>query len=637
MRGRHNERRDPEIDLGCEAPLTAGDDNPARYTRRGVSLRWLFGAMVTAVTSVALMGGALIAALDGRYAIEAQAAFPAAASSIAHARRADKGDLVREDAKSDEETIKRTVEVNTKVRQDAKDVIRQRSFAIVSARLVLDKSAIEDVPAFNPHALARREAPTADGATDAIYDMAVDGEITVTVEDFPTSENLPFADGVAVAEPDIERQVAQSMAPGAPAAVPVAIEGPLGPRTPRPKNVKLLPDSGNVSVFAKNTGGATDAAADTDFVERVQKGDTLSEFLRGSGVVADDIDAIENTLVRAGIKALSAGQTLRIAFRLDDTEESGAVRRPGRLSVYEGGKHRATVAMTDEGRFVIGKSPGPLPEVSEAPPARPKGRRPRLYESLFQTLVDNELPQPVRDVVLSTFSLAADLNATVRPGDRLTVLYSDDPDEGVNASEILYVGLTAAGVRHRFYRFKTPDGKVDYYDPEGRTGDKFLLRKPMARGVLRSGFGMRIHPIRKVRRMHEGVDYAAPRGTTIYAAGDGVVTEAGWNGGYGRWVAIRHRNGYETGYAHMSRIAKGISPGTRVEQGQVIGAVGSTGLSTGPHIHYEVRVNGRPVDPLTIRLRRGRELSGQALAAFQTERDKIDDLVRGETVEVASR
>jgi murein DD-endopeptidase MepM/ murein hydrolase activator NlpD len=371
-------------------------------------------------------------------------------------------------------------------------------------------------------------------------------------------------------------------------------------------------------------------------VELVQPGDTLTKILRGSGIAADDIEAISAVLQTRDAASLEAGQILRMTFQLDEAEEM-ARRRPSRLSLYDEGSHLATVAMTDEGDFVSGEAPpGPAPVVEDEVAPTSSGRLPTVYKSLYQTLLDHELPEAVRDVVLSTFSWDTDFNARVRPGDRVTVLHSaDETDDG--AAEILFTSLTAAGVERRFYRFKTPDGEVDYYDEEGRTGDKFLLRKPMARGVFRSGFGMRTHPILRRRRMHNGVDYAAPRGTPIYAAGDGVVRQAGWKAGYGRWVSIRHNNGYETGYAHQSRIAGGIKPGVRVKQGQVIGYVGSTGFSTGPHLHYEVRVNGRPVNPLKIRLRRGRELSGQELASFRRERERIDALIAEHATEVAMR
>ena len=193
---------------------------------------------------------------------------------------------------------------------------------------------------------------------------------------------------------------------------------------------------------------------------------------------------------------------------------------------------------------------------------------------------------------------------------------------------MLYASLTLGGVTKRFYRFRTADdGIVDYYDEEGKSAKKFLMRKPMTVGVLRSGFGWRVHPILGYRRLHTGVDYAAPRGTPILAAGNGVVEKVGRTSGYGNFTLVRHTNGYETGYGHQSAFAKGIVPGARVRQGQIIGYVGSTGLSTGPHLHFEIRVNGTPVDPLRIRLPRGRVLEGDLLAGFEKERERIDTLL----------
>ncbi|WP_205470566.1 M23 family metallopeptidase [Breoghania sp. L-A4] len=153
------------------------------------------------------------------------------------------------------------------------------------------------------------------------------------------------------------------------------------------------------------------------------------------------------------------------------------------------------------------------------------------------------------------------------------------------------------------------------------------MRKPLSGGRFSSGYGMRRHPVVGSMTKHTGVDWAAPRGTPIMASGNGVVEDAKWNAGYGRWVKIRHANGYETAYGHMSGFARGIKGGVRVRQGQIIGYVGSTGRSTGPHVHYEVLVNERFVDPMRIRLPRGRVLDGKLLAAFERERDRIDELL----------
>ncbi len=629
MRSWDHHRKPSAVELGEDAPLAVGDDDPSRYTRRGVSVRWLFGAVTTAVTSLALMGGALVAALDGRYLIRAEAAV--APVTLERSLKAAKGDRIT--PVYPEVSSRRTIEVSTVVRQGEEDHIAKRPYALINASLVLDAEKIGDVPAFNARAIAVREPPSDVGATDAIYDKSVDGEITVSVSTFPLDGAASFDDDLLLDEDQIARQLREDQVFDG--AIPSAdTEGFVDDTAGVPGNVSIVPE--NVSELVKSADADTVGNSASELIEVVQPGDTLRKIMRGSGILEDDIEAIDEILSRLGVARLKTGQTLRIAFRLDENLEN-PTRRPSRFSIYENDAHVATVAMTDTGRFVLGEAPpGPAPVIEDVQVASDRGGLPSIYKSLYQTLLDHELPKAVRESLIATFSLDVDFNAQVRPGDKLTVLYSESDDSSAT-SEILFASLTAAGLERRFYRFKSADGSVDFYDEDGRTGDKFLLRKPMERGVFRSGFGMRRHPILRRQRMHTGVDWAAPRGTRIYAAGEGVVEQAGWKAGYGRWVLIRHKNGYETGYAHQSRIADGIRRGMRVKQGQVIGYVGTTGFSTGPHLHYEVHVNGRPVNPLKIRLRRGRELSGETLLAFTAERDRIDRLISQGETSVASR
>ena len=193
---------------------------------------------------------------------------------------------------------------------------------------------------------------------------------------------------------------------------------------------------------------------------------------------------------------------------------------------------------------------------------------------------------------------------------------------------MLFASLTTGGETRRYYRFQSADdGLVDFYDETGKSAKKFLVRKPLADGIMRSGFGNRHHPLLRYTKMHTGVDWAAPMGTPIYASGNGAIDKLGWEGGYGRYIRIRHANGYQTAYGHMSAFARNMAEGKRVRQGQVIGYVGSTGLSTGAHLHYEIMVNGRPVDPMRIRLPRGRVLEGATLASFDTERERLDNMI----------
>ena len=191
--------------------------------------------------------------------------------------------------------------------------------------------------------------------------------------------------------------------------------------------------------------------------------------------------------------------------------------------------------------------------------------------------------------------------------------------ETVKSGDILYAALQLRKDKIALYRFKDKNGNVDYYNEKGYAMKKTLDRKPMSfkQARISSPFGRRFHPILRSYRVHWGVDYAAPKGTLVYAAGDGVIQMAKYNGGYGNFIKIRHNSEYSTAYGHMWKFAKGMRPGVRVKQGQVIGYVGSTGRSTGPHLHYEVLQNGKRVNPLKIKAAAGENLSGKKLASFK--------------------
>ncbi|MDE1972368.1 MAG: M23 family metallopeptidase, partial [Hyphomicrobiales bacterium] len=225
------------------------------------------------------------------------------------------------------------------------------------------------------------------------------------------------------------------------------------------------------------------------------------------------------------------------------------------------------------------------------------------------------------------FSYDVDFQRKVQPGDSFDMLYSED-DNADGRNEVRYASLTIGGETKRYYHYQTTDdGQYDYYDETGKSAKKFLVRKPVAIGIMRSGFGERSHPLLHYMKMHTGVDWAAPFGTPIFAAGNGTIEEIGLKGGYGKYVRIRHANGYETAYGHMTAFARGLNVGSRVRQGQVIGFVGSTGLSTGSHVHYEILINDRFVDPMKVKLPRGRVLDGVTLAQFEKSRAQLDSLM----------
>ena len=206
---------------------------------------------------------------------------------------------------------------------------------------------------------------------------------------------------------------------------------------------------------------------------------------------------------------------------------------------------------------------------------------------------------------------------------------TDERGNVIRRGDVLYAALNGKAVNKSFYRFTTPDEKVtDYFQANGESSTKFLMKTPINGARLSSRFGKRRHPISGYTRLHKGTDFAAPTGTPIYAAGNGVVERASRYGGYGHYVRIRHAKGYKTAYAHMSRYGRGVRAGRSVRQGQIIGYVGSTGASTGPHLHYEVYKNGRAVDAMRLKLPTGRKLAmdPDIFAVFEIERDRIDEI-----------
>ena len=229
------------------------------------------------------------------------------------------------------------------------------------------------------------------------------------------------------------------------------------------------------------------------------------------------------------------------------------------------------------------------------------------------------------------FSYDVDFQRDLKAGDRFEVAYEtyvNDEGEVAYDGEVIFGALILSGKRKEIYRFTPASGRKDFFNGKGESVKKALLRTPVDGARISSRFGMRKHPILGYSKMHKGIDFAAATGTPIYAAGDGTVEVAKWNGGYGRYIRIKHGKGYATAYAHMTGFAKGMRRGKRVKQGQVIGYVGTTGRSTGPHLHYEVLKDGRQVNPLSIKLLPGEKLKGRDIANFKAIKEQVNQARR---------
>lgn len=317
-------------------------------------------------------------------------------------------------------------------------------------------------------------------------------------------------------------------------------------------------------------------------------------------------------------------------------EVRGEQAKVVRTSVYDQTQHIVTIALDDHGQYVPAQEPEPNPELltafDDSPPVVVRGNLPNIYDGIYRAAYSYGMSKKLTQQLVKLLASGVDFQSRLNPSDSIDVLFSqpDGDDQPSDESELLYVSSTFGGNVHNFYRFHMQDGSTDYFDENGSSAEQFLLRNPVPNGRFTSGFGLRRHPILGYVKMHTGTDWAAPTGTPIIAAGNGVVEKAGWASGFGKQTILRHANGYETSYNHQNGFAKGIVPGAQVRQGQVIGYLGSTGLSTGPHLHYELIVNGTKVDAMRVRLPVGKVLKGDDLVAFKRERQRIDDLLKQE-------
>ncbi len=245
-----------------------------------------------------------------------------------------------------------------------------------------------------------------------------------------------------------------------------------------------------------------------------------------------------------------------------------------------------------------------------------------ITESLFSDGIKNGVSPDILVKIISLFSFDLDFQRDIRVDTVVSISYEFEEivETGrLEYNDIKYASIIIDGKQLEYFKFITDDGYVDYFNRDGKNVKKSILKTPLDGARISSNFGMRKHPISGFNKMHKGVDFAAPTGTPIYAGGNGIVEYVGRNGGYGKYIRIRHNNGYKTAYAHLSNYKKGISKGVRVNQGEVIGYVGSTGNSTGPHLHYEIIYQNKHINPLKLKLPSGKILEGKELEKFKIE------------------
>lgn len=645
------------IDLGHEPPLSVDGSEAAVIDRRRVSVQWFSGTILTGLCGAALIGGAVFASLDGEMTFakvpeRVEGALRGAFGANDKTASLHKSD--RLPPPSESTAARNVVRVSTVTRVGNRDVMRVRPFVRISGNLSMTTSDLSaKIPPFNAQRMLSDVGTPAPAASDDPNNSDAaepDAEVSFVTKDLAPilpkakvaavvaldeilmrvrdASNWHGSSGVryaALANAAADVSGAQSDRKLAYAAEGTAADPYAGFETRVvPENVTLLPKT-------KEKDQASGGNPSGERVHVVKKGDTVVSILRDQRATPEEAKSVAATLgARGRDGGLKEGQKLRILMA---PAGPGQRLQPYRVIVANDSSVEAVAALSDLGKYVAVdvQSLNTVTETADnSDDDDDDGTGVRLYQSIYETALRNKVPSNVIEDMVRIYSYDVDFQRKVQPGDSFDVFFAGE-DEGsiiTEKNEVLFASLTVGGETKKYYRFQTPDDAVvDYYDETGKSAKKFLVRKPVSNAIMRSGFGSRRHPILGYIKMHTGVDWATPYGTPIFASGNGVVEKVGWEGGYGKYVRLKHSNGYETAYGHMSAFAKGLEPGKRVRQGQVIGFVGSTGQSTGAHVHYEILVNGRFVDPMRIKLPRGRSLDGPLMAGFEKERDRLDTMM----------
>jgi murein DD-endopeptidase MepM/ murein hydrolase activator NlpD len=627
------------LDLGNEPPLSVDGETHGEIDRRRVSVQWFSGTILTGLCGAALMGGAVFAALDG------QTNFATVPERVEVALRGAVGNLAdhivaslrksnRLPPAGESNVHRQVIRVSTTTHAGNRELVRVRPYVRVAGNLAMSLTELSaTIPPFNPQKmLAEAESPGSTGAADD-PGAQPDAEVSFVTRDLgPILPKAKLAavlamDEVVMGVRDAAIQVGAtgSLPTDRPGGLKMAYAAEGGPNPYSGFETRIAPE--NITLLPKTTAQITGGNPWSERTVTLKKGESVGSVLRDLGARPEDIKDVTTALGPRGRDGgVKEGQKLRIL--LDPTSDAKRLR-PLRVVVASDSGVDAIVALSDMGKYVSIDAQAADTEVAQTKDTDvDDGTGVRLYQSIYETALRNQVPRPVIDDLIRVYSYDVDFQRKVQAGDSLELLFSGEDEASSEKAEVLYASLTTGGETKKYYRYQSPDDNiVDYYDESGKSAKKFLVRKPVSEGIITSPFGDRKDPVVNIFRIHTGVDWGTAMGTPIFASGNGEIEKIGLEGGYGKYVRIRHANGYETAYGHMSAFARNLEEGSHVRQGQVIGYVGSTGLSTGPHVHYEILINGRFVDPMKVKLPRGRVLEGPLLAGFEEQREKLDGVL----------
>jgi murein DD-endopeptidase MepM/ murein hydrolase activator NlpD len=590
------------IDLGHEPPLSVDGSEAAVIDRRRVSVQWFSGTILTGLCGAALIGGAVFASLDGEMTFakvpeRVEGALRGAFGANDRTATLHKSDRLPPPGEST--ASRNVVQVSTVTRVGNRDVMRVRPFVRISGNLSMTTSDLSSkIPPFNAQRMLTDVGTTTQAASeDPNNPEAVepDAEVSFVTKDLATV--LPKAKLAAVVALDevlmrvrdaanwrgsggvrytsLANAAADASGAQSDLKLAYATEGnvsdPYAGFETRvvPENVTLLPKTKD-----QITGGNPSG----ERVHTVKKGDSIVSILRDQGATPDEARAVALTLGPRGRDGgLKEGQKVRILMVLSGPGPA-AHPQPYRVIVANENTVEAVAALSDVGKYVAVDVQS-MNTVAEAATGKDDdeddddGSGVRLYQSIYETALRNKVPAAVIEDMVRIYSYDVDFQRKVQPGDSFDVFFAGE-GEGTASSEkteVLFASLTVGGETKKYYRFVTPDDSVvDFYDETGKSAKKFLVRKPVNNAIMRSGFGGRRHPILGYTKMHTGVDWATPYGTPIFASGNGVVEKVGWEGGYGKYVRLKHNNGLRPyvrlRQGHGARQARAAGPGDRLRR-----------------------------------------------------------------------
>jgi murein DD-endopeptidase MepM/ murein hydrolase activator NlpD len=599
---------------------------PRRFVTQ---LKWFVSTVIVAVSGLAIIGVVIYTSMNvggegGMFrALRREAMKPRATGatvSVKPVAIAQKTDRTMFSSKG--LTTKHLIYEQVTQRRGAGDFISTKPYIKLVATLATDSPEEEvAIPAFNPNIIFGNNAPIA-RKDQTGGELTYDPRVSVRFIDVPGGF-LPREDSQELTDEEVEHLVAEADAIYAESDASMISGASQQEARSEDASVPSLPEKNTTVLYKRLEEEESDDGYDRRTVV-ARGGESLDSLIKSAGVdivqsglAADAVAKITKT------KKLRAGEELRLGLTPSSVDENSI--DVGKLSLFYQGAHVVTLIRSADGAY--GQSDRPLkPEGSYE---ESSGERATVYLSTYRAAKSQGLPDDLITKFLKVHSYDVDFKQHVRSGDGFELFYDGVQDEtgADRAGELLYAAVTIGGETRGYYRFRTPDGSVDYYDADGSNSKKFLMRTPIRGARLTSGFGYRRHPLLHTVRAHLGVDWSAPIGTPIMASGNGVIEVAGREGNYGNYVRIRHANGYKTAYAHMLRFAAGVGKGVKVRQGQIVGYLGNTGMSTGPHLHYEVLVNNQHTNPLSIKIPRSRQLQARNLSDFRREKARIDDLM----------